>query len=207
MYDRATELRSLAARVRLIVERADLFLDTETTDRDGSEIVEIGIVDRDGHVLLQALVRPLGAIDPAASAVHGITAATVASAALWPELWPAVSGIIRGRALACYNAAFDARAVANSCQRHYLDLAGSADRVGVCWLDVMEPFAAWYGEWNEHYHNYRYQKLATALQCADPVGHLGEARNSHRAADDAAACRQVLLWLDRELQQPAADGF
>jgi len=197
--DRNEELRDLAQRIEEIVARADLFLDTETTDRDGSEVVEIGIVDRNGNALLSALVRPKGIITPEATAVHGITQADVACAATWLDLWPAVRAILQGRNVACYNAAFDFGALRNSCKAypslrwHNVELPG----VAASWHDVMEPFAIWYGEWDNYHDNYHWQKLSTAVRCA----HLAEAANSHRAIEDAEACRQVLLWLHETLQR------
>lgn len=190
--DRDAELCSLAAQVHTIVQEADLFLDTETTDRNGSEIVEIGIVDRAGNVLLQALVRPKGEIDPGASAVHGITAATVERAATWAQLWPALGKILEAGTVACYNADFDRKAIVNACNRAAVPWPSE-----VTWHDVMYPFAIWYGEWNDYHQNYRYQKLSLALKEA----RLDQVANTHRAADDAEACRQVLLWLDRQLQE------
>lgn len=195
--DREAELRSLASHVRRIVEEADLFLDTETTDRDGREVVEIGIVDRNGNVLLQALVRPAGAIHPGASAVHGIDARAVAHAATWPQLWPALRKILEAGTVACYNANFDRRAIVNACNRHNVPWPSE-----VTWYDVMVPFATWYGEWNDYHQNYRYQKLSLAVKEA----RLDKVANTHRAVDDAEACRQVLYWLDQQLQAYLVTG-
>ena len=59
-------------------------LDTETTGLyDDAEIVEISIIDENGGVLLDTLVKPLKPIPAEATAIHGITNEMVATAPTW----------------------------------------------------------------------------------------------------------------------------
>jgi DNA polymerase-3 subunit epsilon len=95
-----------------------VFLDTETTGLDGdSEIIEIAIVDRAGTVLVDSLVRPISAIPPAATAIHGLSDEDVAAAPAWTDLFPRVASICCDRRVVVYNAEYDYRLVKQSCGR------------------------------------------------------------------------------------------
>ena len=75
-----------------------LYLDTETTGLNPvDEIVEICIVDHDGTVLLNSLVRPTRPIPADVTRLHGITNQMVQGAPAWIEVWPAVYAILSGR--------------------------------------------------------------------------------------------------------------
>ncbi|HXD22723.1 MAG TPA: UvrD-helicase domain-containing protein, partial [Gemmatimonadaceae bacterium] len=83
-------------------------IDLETTGRDTSksEIVEIAAVRvRDGAIVetLSSFVKPSVAIDAGASAVTGITAADVAGAPSFVELWPQVREFVGADVLVAHN--------------------------------------------------------------------------------------------------------
>lgn len=64
-----------------------VILDVETTGLDKyAEIVEISIIDEQGHILLNTLVKPLEPIPDDVIAIHGITNEMVASAPSWAYL-------------------------------------------------------------------------------------------------------------------------
>ena len=70
-----------------------VFLDLETTGLDprADEIVEIGILDEDGQVLLDTLVRPVRHRSwPGAQRVDGIAPADVQDAPTLDELRPRI---------------------------------------------------------------------------------------------------------------------
>lgn len=101
----------------LLSQHVPVFLDTETTGLDTSaEIVEISIIDWNGNVLLDTLVKPRGLISPAASAIHGITAEMVAEAPTWPEVLLKVQEVLSGKMGITYNASFDLRMMLQSCE-------------------------------------------------------------------------------------------
>ena len=82
--------------------------DFETTDPDSAscEVVEIGAVRVvQGEVVdsFHALVRPTRAISPAATAIHGYTAADLAGARPFREVWPAFRAFVGDHVLLAHN--------------------------------------------------------------------------------------------------------
>lgn len=185
MGDNRSEARyhaSALARQRL--QMHPLFLDTETTGvRSTAEIIEISLLDHDGEVLLDSLVRPRQSIPPESTMVHGISNAMVATAPTWAELWPQVQAILENRAIGIYNADFDLRLIKQTHQQY-----------GLRWPTVqfdpfciMQIYSQFYGEWDTHRNAYRWQSLEKAGQRF----HI-PLTNSHRAKDDALLARAVL---------------
>jgi len=170
------------ARQRLQMQ--PLFLDTETTGvRSSAEIIEICLLDHNGEVLLDSLVRPRLPIPPESTRIHGITDAMVATAPTWGELWPQVQAILESRPIGIYNADFDLRLMKQTHQQ-----------LGLLWPQIqfdpfciMKIYAQFYGEWDIHRNAYRWQSLEKAGQRFNiPLP------NSHRARDDALLARAVL---------------
>ena len=176
--------RQAIARAQVLVAREPCYLDTETTGvRSSAEIIEIAIVDHQGEVLFNSLVRPRLPIPADATSIHGITNAMVADAPDWPTLWPALEPILLGCPIGIFNASFDVRL-----------LAQSNRQVGLPWRDealesfcIMHLYAQFYGEWDIQRQSYRWQSLDKAQRyCGIPLF------NSHRAHADALLARAVL---------------
>ncbi len=169
--------RSLAARAQLnALALADdwLIIDTETTGLDKTaEIVQVGIVDAGGRVLVNRLIRPGLPIPAEATAVHGITDTAVASAPTWPDVYPEIAGLLNGRRLLAYNADFDQRVFRQTCRRH-----GTAVPTWVGWDCVMELTAAYIGEWSNYWGSFRWHKSGRGLQ------HFGFTAVSSRIAPE-----------------------
>jgi DNA polymerase III alpha subunit (gram-positive type) len=161
-----------------------VLLDTKTTGRDDAEIVEIAILAPDGEILLDTLVRPSAPIPPDATAMHGIDDARVASAPTWLEVYPQYVEAVRLKRILAYNAGFDAGVIFHMCALHAL--AGTANR----WFDVMDPYAAWVGEWNDHEASYQWQPL--------PGG-------GQRALEDCRAALDLLRLMARQEETITAD--
>ena len=163
-------IRSAAVqKARGIWAAQPVFLDTETTGLgDNAEIVEISILNFDGSVLLDTLVRPRRPIPFDAVQVHGITNEMVAAAPTWMHVWPQVENLLAGRHVGIYNAEFDLRMMRQSHQV-----------IGLPWRNfpgqafcVMRLYADFYGA-------RRWQRLEDAgRQCRISLP------NSHRARDD-----------------------
>lgn len=188
--DQARREAVVIARQKLA--QAPLYLDTETTGLGYSdEIVEISILDPDGAVLLDQLVRPTKPIPTDALAIHGITDEMVKPALTWKEIWPKAEDIMQGRAVAIYNADFDIRMMQQSHRIYKMPWdAGVAD-----FLCIMLLYAQFYGEWNQARGSYRWQSLENAgRQARIPL------QNTHRAKDDAALARAVLQFIAGEMQ-------
>ena len=92
------------------MSRQPVYLDTETTGLESTDqIVEVCVLDYDGTVLIDSLVKPSGSIPSSATRIHGVTTDMVKDAPTWPDLWPQVEAAMVNRRVAIYNAEFDVR--------------------------------------------------------------------------------------------------
>ncbi|MBW8012175.1 MAG: 3'-5' exonuclease [Chloroflexi bacterium] len=169
------------------LEMRPVFLDTETTGLDKkAEIVDIAIIDFDGTVLLDSLVKPKRKIPRDATKVHGITNKMVKDAPTWENIFPKVKTILSGRIVGIYNAEFDIKMLKQSTQIY-----------GLKWIPpykdhfcIMKLYAEYFGDWDDYYQNYKWQKLESAsrqMQISFP--------NSHRALDDTLIAWAVFLQM------------
>lgn len=98
-------------RVQKLLAKKPVYLDTETTGvYPTDEIVEICIVDHDGQILLDSLVKPYSPIPAETTRFHHITNAMVQDAPTWRDIWPEVQAILTYRVSGYHhNARIDAR--------------------------------------------------------------------------------------------------
>ncbi|MEA3350659.1 MAG: 3'-5' exonuclease [Chloroflexota bacterium] len=184
---------NLSARAEAIrqakqyLAKRPVYLDTETTGvGSNAEIVEVGIVDYDGSVLVDTLVKPRGRIEPGAQRVHKITKDMLADALYWEAVWPQVEAALKGRYVGIYNLDFDLRMLRQSHKRSWMQWREPAAN----FLCVMRLYAKFYGQWNSKRGSYRWQGLDKAgQQCGLNLP------NSHRAADDTLLTRAVLHYM------------
>ncbi len=181
----ARKLAILLAKSEIALK--PVYLDTETTGLEtADQIVEICILDHDGSVLVDSLVKPKGKIPLVASRIHGITDEMVVDAPAWPDLWPQVEVALAGRHVAIYNAEFDLGMLKQS-HRHYRLRWVFPGEASLC---VMKLYAQFYGEWNYYHGSYRWQKLEEAArQCKIAI------KGAHRARADALMARSVLHYM------------
>ncbi|MBI3958652.1 MAG: 3'-5' exonuclease [Chloroflexi bacterium] len=174
------------ARAQQILGDRPLFLDTETTGLDPrAEIVEIALVDHDGSLLLESLVKPTRRIPWDATRVHGISNEMVADAPTWAELWPQVQALLAGRRVGIYNAEFDLRMIQQSHAAHRVSHTAAGSNA----FCIMKLYAEFFGE-RGSYGDFRWQSLdKAARQCGIDL------LNSHRAAADARLARAVLAYM------------
>lgn len=145
-----------------------VILDTETTDLDGY-LVQLAVLRAsDGAVLLDTLVNPCWAISPEAQRVHGITTEQVANAPTFTDIERTLRKLLTGKLVAIYNLAFDHGVLEREVRRMWrqLGLPDTDPEQAVeewfhcaAWLDVMPPYSAWCGEWNDHYRSFTWQRL------------------------------------------------
>lgn len=177
------------------LEMRPVYLDTETTGvGDGNkgpldEIVSIAVVDHDGTVLLDQLVRPRQCIPPAATAIHGITDEHVERMPHFDELWPRLVRVITGRNVVIYNAQFDQRMLNQSmraCGR------GAQYRTYWAWtMCAMTLYAQYVGDWNEYRGDYKWHKLSAAAEACG----LTWCGAAHGALADAQMTRNLVHYM------------
>jgi DNA polymerase-3 subunit epsilon len=147
---------------RDILARDDvLILDTETTGLNTeAEIVQLAIIDTEGEVILDTLIKPLDDIPAAATAIHGIDARRVRHAPYFETLWDVITEIIEDKTLIIYNAGFDVEILRQCCKRAFvpevLEVVGLRDVKVHC---AMHWYAQFVGDWNEYHGNYKWQRL------------------------------------------------
>jgi DNA polymerase III epsilon subunit-like protein len=170
------------------IDRKPVYIDTETTGTGPNDsIIEISVIDHDGSVLVDSLVKPVGKISPGARAVHGITNEMIKDAPRWESLWTQVDAAITNRAIGIYNVDFDLRMMRQSHQMNWLRWS---DPQGAEFFCIMKLYAQFRGQWNPRYGNYRWQSLDQAReQCKIPLP------NSHRAKDDTLLTRALLEYM------------
>lgn len=152
---------------RRLLRTGALVIDTETTDF-GGEIIEIAVIDaRTDQVLFDSLVRPVGPIVAAATAVHGITDQDCAAAPAWPAVWEQLRPLLHRRPVVAFNAPFDRGRIVADCRRHHLKQARMR------WTCLMRLDAMYRGG---------------GWRTLESAGHGG----GHRAKDDGLAAAHLL---------------
>jgi DNA polymerase-3 subunit epsilon len=133
-----------------------VILDTETTGLDSeAEVVQIGVINIKGEVLLNSLVKPSISIPKEVVDIHGITDDMVADAPNFWDIYPKIEEALKWKKIIIYNADFDRRILDYCCEksnRFRLSLRKRSH----C---AMEKYAYFYGEWSDYYDDYKYQSL------------------------------------------------
>jgi len=173
--------------LRATLSRNPLILDTETTGLKG-ELCDIAIIDMDGNILLDTLVRPIAQIQAGATAVHGISDKDVETAPTFAQALHQIQ-VIKGRVVICYNVEFDRRVIRESAKKWRIEEAEYAPENWTC---AMEMYARWWGDFSQYHRSYKWQKLTTAMeqQKIDVAG-----MQAHRALADAEMTRRLVLKL------------
>ncbi len=151
-------------------------LDTETTGLGAEdEIVQIGIVDRDGVALMNQMIKPTIAIGPGAAAVHGISDRDVFEAPSFARVYSKLSALLAGQAVVAYNMDFDWRMLQQTAARYGLPSV----RIGKLNC-AMQQYARFKGLRKSNGRNYVWHKLGNAAR-QEGI----EIRWAHDALDDA----------------------
>lgn len=171
------------ARAVLADENA-VILDSETTGlRSGAEVCQIAVIDMKGTVLLDTLVRPERGIPADATAIHGITDAMVADAPPFTDVALELHELLQGKCVIVYNTDFDTRLIRQSLAAHEVSPPGETGVLldAASWECAMRQYAAYCGDWNDHFGSYRFQKLPDGAHTA-----LGDCRATLRVLERMA---------------------
>ncbi len=152
----------LASVVKKTANNRFLVLDTETTKISNGEIVQIGILNSEGEVLLDTLVKPTLPIPSAATAIHKITDEMVVAAPSWAEVAPKVAEIVKGQYVVIYNTSFDLAVMLSSDRHCGIQTANWFDEPAKEWLCAMRAFASHFGDWNNYRKSYAWKPLSFA---------------------------------------------
>lgn len=169
------------------LEKDPIFLDTETTSFKG-QALEISIVDKDGNILFDKLIKALFPIEDGAKAVHKIDESMLEDKPLFEEVWDELDKVLRGKLVLIYNSQFDTAVLQRSgYDRNGEPIDGLFHRVmDTCYSCeygcVMKLFSQYLG-------TERWQKLEVA------ANHFGIENDTayHRALGDAEMARKVFL--------------
>ena len=161
-------------------------LDLETTgfNKELDEILQVSIIDKDKNVLLNEYCKPEYMKSwKSAEAVNGISPDIVKDKKPFKFFAKKVEEILNNaEKILIYNAQFDAEFL------HAKGLKFPDDII----IDVMLDFSEIYGEWNEYFGNYKWQKLSTA------AAYYGYKFNAHDSLEDVKATlfvyNQMKIW-------------
>ena len=171
---------------RRVLQQKPIYIDTETTGLDSSaEIVEISVVDHDGSILFDSIVRPKNLIPREAQSVHHITNEMVKDARPWYVIWPTLRPILFGRLLAFYNADFDMRMLKQSHEQY-----GSPWKENFQTFDILKLYAQFASVWDPRRRSFKYHSLQSAGQACNIT-----LENTHRATDDTLLTRALLHYI------------
>lgn len=135
-----------------------IVVDVETTGLDDcyDEILQISIIDGDKNVLMNTYIKPTFATEwKRAEAVNHISPEMVKDAPSIYDVIPQLKGIFESaKILVLYNASFDLNFIYS-----WTGIRRSDEQIVD---DVMIDYAEHYGEWNDYFGNYKWQKLITA---------------------------------------------
>ena len=151
-----------------------LILDTETTGLEkNDEIIQVAIIDIDGCVLFDSLIKPTKPVHPQARMVHNITDDDLEKAPTFSEVYDTIAQHITHRQIVAYNANFDRRMLKQTCIKY-----GFAEFSVEGWDCLMEKYGYFGGKKNEQ-KIYKPRRLTTA--CAQQNISIF---NAHHAMDD-----------------------
>lgn len=178
---------------RQFLNREDvLIVDCETSGLSSTdEIIELGIIDTKGKVLLHEYLLPKCDIDDRASQVHNLTVETLINkdAISYSKIHDGLSLLLKdAQHIIAYNAQFDARMLRQTARMHDLKLvAPSAAGTRPWWHCAMLEYASYAGVWSTYHNNYKWHKLTEAAH-REGI----EVEDAHNAIDD---CQTTLALM------------
>jgi DNA polymerase-3 subunit epsilon len=179
---------------------------TETTGLGSNdEIIEVCLIDLDGTILLNTLIKPAISISDAASRIHGIYDQDVENAPFWEDVYEDFINIIKDKKVNIYNSEFDIKMLNRTSYpcgfktiNHIDNKLSTKHRdlnkfIFINYHCVMLEYADIWGDYHEYYNNNRWQSLSDAAeQQSIDISDL----TTHRAYADCEITRRLLLKMN-----------
>jgi len=162
-----------------------VILDTETTGLGENDvIVQIGVIDLNGNIILDTLIRPSKRkrISSEATAIHGISMKMLADSPTFKDIYKNFKDLIGNKTLLIYNAEYDARLIYQTAQQDGLKIS---DMNALC---IMKAYSMFVGEWSDYHKSYKYQKLPSGDHSA-----IGDCKATLKVIEKMAACEKTEL--------------
>lgn len=170
---------------RNALQLSPVYLDTETTGLNAdAEICEIAILDHQGAVLFQSLVKPTTPIPEEVALIHGISNDCVVDAPTWAEIHQNIIDSLANQQIVIYNKDFDLRLMQQTAAKHNLQMPDLEDETW-CAMDIFSRFV---GVWSDYHDTWKWHRLGVA---ARELGY-SSTHTAHRAAEDCRMTRHVM---------------
>jgi len=171
------------SKVNMILDSNPVFLDTETTGLlSSAQVVEIAILDTDGRVLLNTLVRPTVPVSDEARRLHGICDDDLEDAPAFLTIVNDIRDLLSPGNCVIYNAAFYLRILRQSADAYQASRRACDSLTAECAMRLYTGFRQDGGKW---------QNMHTAAsECGIRVP-----ENLHSAALDAHLTRMIMLHM------------
>jgi DNA polymerase III subunit epsilon len=151
-------------------------LDAETTGLDNPEVIELAAINLTGEMLVNQRFNPITPISTAATYIHGMTNADLATSPKWKTASYGFDTILFRRKLLVYNFTFDRKAIRITYDLHNIRPPVIEGECAMIW------YSQYIGEWDNRRRSYRWQKL--------PGG-------NHSALGDCIATLEVIKMMAR----------
>jgi len=155
-----------------------IIIDTETTGlNENAQVIEIGIINHKGEILLSQRIKPIGisTMPSAAKKVHGIGIPDLKQCPTLEETAPQLLKIIKSKRVIAFNASYDYRLLTQSATAN--DIA-----IGLPSFEcAMLKYSMFIGEWNDYRKSYKWQKLPMATH-----GAIGDCMATFQALKEMA---------------------
>lgn len=175
-----------------------VFLDTETTGlNDTDQIIEIAILNLNGDILLNTLVKPTIKINKSATNIHGITDKMVKNAPTWKQVYPQYLELTDGKTILAYNSGYDKKMVQQTCKANKLVNKRRQ------WDCIMMAYSTFMGKQSK-YSGYKRYKLTDAGKNSG-VSITNMKTQEHRALYDTGLSLGVFLYMKKRVNESQID--
>ena len=172
------------------IEQDAIIIDTETTGLINPGVCEIALVDLQGNVLLDSLVKPRVSMSSEAREIHGLSDQQLDSAPFIEDIFIENNDLFR-RPMIAWNWLFDRNALFGSLQPWVKTISdeekeNAPNPKGECF---MSPYSALYGEYCDTRKARKRVRLTKAYEdCLEPI------TQQHRALSDCQMLREI-FWV------------